>query len=129
MTEPPGAELAPTGKHNSSPSFTVWLKTMAEHARVADPASLHRFLMEHACHCTRESAAEWLSGRDPSPEKSRDIIKAFHSAFPDLDVWEEYKRFVRGEPYMQGKRSRSSQIDQTLDEILQQSGLPPGLTE
>lgn len=110
-----------------SRSFSVWLKAMAEYAGVADASSLHAFLLAQGCLCTRESTADWLSGKDPSYEKSRDIIKAFHTAFPDLEVWQEYKRFVNGEPYLQSKGG--SGAGETLEQILKQSGLPPGLQD
>lgn len=114
---------------SDSRRFSVWLKVMAEHAGVAEPSQLHAFLLEHGCQCTREAAGEWLGGTDPSYEKSRDIIRAFHSAFPELEVWEEYRRFVKGEPFMQGTGSRPSHIGETLEQILKDTGLPPGLPD
>lgn len=108
--------------------FSSWLKVMAEYAGVTEPSRLHTFLLDHGCQCTQDSAADWLAGGDPSFEKSRDIIKAFHLAFPDIEVWEQYKRFVRGEPYMQ-LEPESTKARETLEDILQRSGLPPGLTD
>lgn len=108
-------------------SFSVWLKAMAEFAGVAEPSALHSFLMEHGCQCTKESVAAWLAGKEPTFEKSRDIIKAFHLGFPDREVWAEYKRFVRGEPFMQAPAGSGDK--ETLEQILHQTGLPPGLAD
>lgn len=110
-----------------SPPFSAWLKVMAKYAEVDEPSRLNVFLVQHGCQCTREGVAEWLSGSEPSYEKSRDIIKAFHLAFPDLEVWEHYRRFVKGEPFMQNEEMGS--IQETLEQILQRSGLPPGLKD
>lgn len=119
----------PATPESDSRRFSVWLKVMAEHADVTEASQLHAFLLEHGCQCTREAAGEWLSGTDPSFEKSRDIIRAFHMAFPELEVWEEYRRFVKGEPYMQETGSRPSHIGETLEQILKDTGLPPGLLD
>ncbi|MGI8425800.1 MAG: hypothetical protein ACR2FO_02800 [Actinomycetota bacterium] len=103
---------------------------MAQHAGVAEPAALQAFLQRSACHCTEENAEEWLNGTAvPGYDKKRDIIRAFHTALPDIEVWEEYRLFVKGEPFLQGRRARASFIDETLDQMLGQTGLPPGLQD
>ena len=110
--------------------FSAFLSAIAAHAGVADPAALSAFLQRRACHCTEENAEEWLSGAgQPGFDKTRDIIRAFHTALPDIEVWEEYRLFVKGEPFLQGKRARASYIDETLDQMLSQTGLPPGLPD
>jgi len=110
--------------------FSVWLSAIAEHAGVSEPTALQRFLQRAACHCTEENAEEWLKGTTvPGFDKARDIIRAFHTALPDIEVWEEYRLFVKGEPFLQGKRARPSYIDETLDQMLSQTGLPPGLPD
>jgi len=120
-----------TTKPGDKEDFHVWLRSIAVVAGADAPAKLERLLQEQGCHCTTENAEEWLSGKSqPSYEKKRDIIKAFYAALPEVDVWEEYRLFVRGEPFFQGQKQRPSQMDASLAQMLQESGgLPPGLLD
>jgi len=112
------------------PPFSAWLSAMASHAGVAEPAALQAFLQGQACHCTEQNAEEWLKGTSvPGFDKTRDIIRAFHNSLPDIEVWEEYRLFVKGEPFLQGRRARPSYIDETLNQMLSQTELPPGLPD
>jgi len=118
-------------KPGDKKDFHVWLKAIAGVAGADTPAKLERLLQNQACHCTTDNAEEWLSGTtQPSYEKERDIIKAFYAALPEVDVWEEYRLFVKGEPFFQGQRQRASQMDASLAQMLKESGgLPPGLLD
>ncbi|MGI8523900.1 MAG: hypothetical protein ACR2K3_11420 [Nocardioides sp.] len=109
------------------PPFKEWLEPMALRAGAETPEKLHTLLLANNCHCTMEAVSAWLVGVQPSFTKTRDIIKAFHKALPDVEVWEQYKLFTEGQPFLQPKSDRMNEIEADFEKMLKQTGLPPPL--
>lgn len=114
---------------NSKPSFSTWLTAIAKEGGVDSAQELQDLLMQQDCHCTLEDAADWLQGvSEPSYEKTRDIIKALHNAFPEIEVWAEYRNFVEGRPFLEQQSGLAAEVEATLEAIVKQGGLPPPLS-
>ncbi|MGH2773327.1 MAG: hypothetical protein ACRDIU_09360 [Actinomycetota bacterium] len=112
------------------PKFVEWLRAMADVANASSPAELQHLLLANNCHCTLEQATEWLQGTgEPTFDKTRDIIKAFYAALPGVEVWEEYRNFTLGKPFLQDVDKKSAALEEKLEDILRGSGLPPPLSD
>lgn len=106
-------------------TFAGWLNAIAEHAGVPQAAALKALLSEHGCVCTRPALETWLSGAGTPPaEKMRQVIGALNKALPKIDVWDDYRGYIEGRD---GDRRSTVLEAPTLDELLDRSGLPPGL--
>lgn len=106
-------------------SFSDWLTGIADYAGAPDPVSLRALFGSHGCICTLPAVTAWLAGEgEPSPEKMRQIIAALNKAIEDVDVWDDYRRFVHGDTLT---RARRAPAVPSLDDLLGRSGLsvPP----
>ena len=110
------------------PKFVEWLRRMADIANASSPAELQHLLLANNCHCTLEQTTQWLEGTsEPTFDKTRDIIKTFYAALPGVEVWEEYRNFTLGKPFLQNVNRKSAALQERLEDIIKASGLPPPL--
>lgn len=103
------------------PPFSIWLKAVAAKTGATTALELRQVLVRHGCHAPEILLDEWLEGvSEPSLDKMRELITALNKALEDIDVWEEHRRYLRGEPYLlEPRREQPGQLPATLEDFAQ----------
>lgn len=110
-------------------NFAAWLREIMPKLEVTDARGLRQALLDQGCPVSEVALSDWLEEvTEPSFDKMRAVLGSLNRALPDVDVWEAYDRFVRGEPERAQDPAPHQIGTPSLDELIRDPRLPPGLT-